>query len=65
LQYTLSLNQRGCARVESIEVQQIEGVVDQPVIASTLEVVLERTEVRAPIGVSRNHLTVNDELARR
>src|SRR5437773_8156487 len=45
--------------------QEVECVVDHPVMAPTLEVVLQPREVRPPIRVSRNHLAVDDEFARR
>jgi hypothetical protein len=62
LQHTLSLDQRGGPRVEPIKVQEVKGVVHHPVITSSLEVVLERSEIRTPIGVSRDDLAIDHEL---
>jgi hypothetical protein len=50
------------ARVEPIEVQQVERIEDHAVISFPLEVVLERAEIRTPIGIRRDDLAVNDEL---
>src|SRR5215475_175615 len=45
--------------------QEIEGVVDHPIVAPALEVVLQRREIRATAGVRRDQFAVEDELARR
>jgi hypothetical protein len=53
------------ARVEAVQMQQVEGVVDHSVVASLLQVVLQRGEVRVTLAISRDDFAVNDELARR
>ena len=43
----------------------MEGVVDEAVVAAALEVVLQRREVRPPVGVGRDDLPVDDQRIRR
>ena len=65
MQHALALDQRRRPRVEAVEMQQIEGVVDHPIVAPALEVILQRREIRATAGVGRDQFAIEDELARR
>src|SRR5262245_48801836 len=43
--------------------QEIEGIVDHPIVTPSLEVVLQRREVWATVGIRRDQFAVEDELA--
>src|SRR5262245_5482121 len=44
---------------------EIEGVVHHPIVATALEVVLQRREIRATARVRRDQFAIEDELVRR
>src|SRR5206468_4046732 len=65
LQHALSLKQRRRSRVKTIEVQKIERVIHQAIVASALEIVLQCAEIWAAVLTCANDLAVQDELAGR
>ncbi len=62
LEQALSFGQRGTARVETVEMQEVKGVVHHSVTTPSLEIILERSEIGPPVGVGRDNLAVNDKL---
>src|SRR5947208_15226715 len=63
LQHALSLKQRRRSRVKTIEVQKIERVIHQAIVASALEIVLQCTEIWAAVLTCSDDLAVQNELA--
>ncbi len=59
-QGALALQQRRSGQVLAIEVQDIEHIVDETVMAAILEVVLQRGEIRGAVFVDRGNLAVED-----
>ena len=59
-QRPLALDQRRGCQVLAVEMQQIEHVVDHPVVAAVLQVVLQRGEIGHAVFIDRGDLAVED-----
>jgi hypothetical protein len=61
-QHALAGDEWRRAGVKAVEVEEVEGVVDHPVVAPAFEVILQRGEIGPAACIHRHDLTVHDEL---
>ena len=61
-QRALALDQRRGCQVLAVEMEQVEDVIDHPVLAAVLEVVLQGGEIGDAVFVDRGDLAVEDDI---
>jgi hypothetical protein len=59
------VDQRRRPDVEAVEIEEIEGVVDEAVLPTRFEVGLQRSEVAGPGPGLNDHLAIEDDLVDR
>jgi hypothetical protein len=61
----LALGKAYCAQIEPVEIEQIEGVVEQPILAARGEIGVQQPEIRDTARIRDDSFAIQDQVVRR
>ena len=64
-EHTLALGKPRAAQIKAVEIEQVERVVEQPVLAARREIGVQQPEIRDAAQIGDDGFAVQDQVRRR